>query len=770
MTITLTSALPAITQDNLTIDASNAGVILDGSMVGGLRTPGLDLRASGVAVRGLQIARFPGCGIELRGQHNTIGGDRQVGIGPLGQGNLISGNGICGIGMWDVTTAHNTIQGNLIGVDITGLQAWGNVYDGIHINSTHHNTIQDNVISGNSMAIQACCNTDSSYNVIRDNLMGVGIDGQQPIPNTVFGVLFGDGASYNTLGPGNIIAHNPFGVQVDAVASVGNTVTRNNIHSNVEGGIRLMDGGNANLAAPTLMSFNLAAGAVWGRACGGCRVEVFSDLGDQGSIYEGYATADLSGFFAFDKGSPLSGPHLTATATDGTGNTSPFSKATTGSGAEWVIQTGNYAFMWPLEHKRSTELAENRIGGSSAPPWQFGGSLADYLELELFEPGFKHTHISLNEVEEPIDWSRSEFYFGERDDEWFTLLVENGVSIAYVLSFWDKANHPNGWPEIPSRFTTEEEILRYLEYVRFVVNHLKDRVETYDLWNEPDNTGTRFQYIEPADYVELVRRTVPVIREVYPEAKIMVGSTTYLRDSLPYLEQIIASDIMPLVDVVAWHPMFDTSPEHPDHRNYYYAYPQIVRQLQATAFAHGFRGTFRADEILWCSPDVGWCDFLYTNVTAAKYLGRGVITNLGLDVQVSSCTSHTRKESFEMLRNLATQFAGAQAVQFPVQVQTTITNVAKYTFALPNDSFLVALWNDGIAVDEDPGVNASVELPGFGGYVATGLDPLHSIQQSLITHEDGDTLIIENLLLKDYPLLIQLTPPRQIYLPLVMGK
>jgi hypothetical protein len=52
-------------------------------------------------------------------------------------------------------------------------------------------------------------------------------------------------------------------------------------------------------------------------------VELFSNTGDQGLIYEGATVADLAGDFTFAK--KLSRPNVTATATDEAGNTSPFS-------------------------------------------------------------------------------------------------------------------------------------------------------------------------------------------------------------------------------------------------------------------------------------------------------------------------------------------------------------------------------------------------------------------------------------------------------------
>ena len=81
-TIFVTSELPFIEGSYLTLDASNAGVILDGSQVSGEWTAGLQIVSSNAnMIMGLQITNFPGPGVAISGDsaHNTIGGDRSLG-------------------------------------------------------------------------------------------------------------------------------------------------------------------------------------------------------------------------------------------------------------------------------------------------------------------------------------------------------------------------------------------------------------------------------------------------------------------------------------------------------------------------------------------------------------------------------------------------------------------------------------------------------------------------------------------------------------------
>ncbi len=511
VTIVLRSDLPPITQGRLTLDGSDAGVIVDGSNIPPQTTwpyayaqGGLILLSDGNRVSGLQLVNFPGSGVLVQGDANVIGGDRSRGRGPVGQGNVISGNGIHGIyvnGRYD-----NVVVGNLLGTDVTGRRAFGNRsagvgisgmgsdnriggteakdrnilsgngYAGVQLHNCSGNTVvgnyvgtdidgsaglgnggygvtvevgsfgnlvQANVCSGNGSFSILVSNWGSSYNTVIGNLIGTDASGMSAIPDSE-GILVGDGASFNRIGgygpgeanlvsgnkssgialeagagPGNLVVGNLVGTTISGNAPLGNAILsnssggislrtcdgvtlvegnlvsgndgrgillagdygfairntlgtdptrsgslpnagagfhvrgehnllqnnwiansltgpgievyrwpynairRNSVSGNARRGIELTGGGNAHLAAPVIIGIDPMS--VSGTACPGCTVEVFSDDEDEGRIYEGTTVADASGRFAFAKGSGLMGPYITATATDADGNTSEFS-------------------------------------------------------------------------------------------------------------------------------------------------------------------------------------------------------------------------------------------------------------------------------------------------------------------------------------------------------------------------------------------------------------------------------------------------------------
>ena len=261
-------------------------MILDGSKFQGDNIFGLIINSDHNFIRGLQIVNFNGIAVYLEGGYfNVLGGDRNIGTGPLGQGNLIS-NSYVGINILS-QSGGNVITGNLIGTDLSGTEPNGNYKAGIWL--------EDN-------------------------------QGYQPIRNTI--------------GPGNVIAfngevaktageetHGGIGLDTDLPAT---TITENAIHDNAGPGIfyNITDPApDAYPNPPTILFFDLDAGTVSGHSCKGCVVEIFSTETQDGKIYEGSVTADEYGNFTFRKEQALSGPFLTATARSIGNNTSPFSQS-----------------------------------------------------------------------------------------------------------------------------------------------------------------------------------------------------------------------------------------------------------------------------------------------------------------------------------------------------------------------------------------------------------------------------------------------------------
>jgi hypothetical protein len=270
-TISLTSALPTIT-DAVVIDGyTQAGaspntlatgddavltVELNGAAAGATAN-GLTIRgASNCLIRGLTINRFGAAGLFMSGGSGNVVAGNFIGTDPAGTSslgnhggvslrfassgntiggtapaarNLISGNtNGDGVGLIDVGTKGNVVQGDYIGTDRSGLHALPNTGGGggaggsgvIIYATASDNTIggaapgAGNLISGNhgqGIYMQSVV----TGNVIQGNYIGTDVNGTTALGNTGEGVyIFGTGTERNNTiggtapGAGNVISGN----------------------------------------------------------------------------------------------------------------------------------------------------------------------------------------------------------------------------------------------------------------------------------------------------------------------------------------------------------------------------------------------------------------------------------------------------------------------------------------------------------------------------------------------------------------------------------
>lgn len=301
-------------------DAETYANVVSGNYIG---TNAAGLQALGNGENGVAF---------VNGAHaNTLGGNAPA------LRNVVSGNSNDGVRLYDPGTAHNVVIGNFIGTDATGTAALPNhSWAAIRLsNYAHDNRIggvaagEGNVVSGNDGS--GIGMTDGvTGTLVVGNYIGVDATGLAPLGNGNQGIQIQGDSAKNIIGgeaagAGNRIAYNlSAGITIEGDASLANTLTHNQIYSNTQTGIDLSNGGNAELAAPVLITVT-HGNTVVGTACANCTVEVFSDAANQGRVFEGSVVTDGAGHFTFVAVTPLTGPNVTATATDGNGNTSEFS-------------------------------------------------------------------------------------------------------------------------------------------------------------------------------------------------------------------------------------------------------------------------------------------------------------------------------------------------------------------------------------------------------------------------------------------------------------
>ncbi|MFL5803892.1 MAG: right-handed parallel beta-helix repeat-containing protein [Roseiflexaceae bacterium] len=374
------------------IEASSANTIA-GNIIG--------LPADGIARSNNPVGNQGGIIIADGAHDNLVGGTAP------GARNIISGNDTSaaygqGVYLYGANTTNNTIQGNYIGVDVSGIRPAGNRAQGVLIsNSARGNTIGGTAPgAGNVITYNGAGGIwlGSGSNLVAGNLIGVGADRSTALPNQQNGV--GVQGDNNIIGPDNLIAYsllsgiklnganttiisntlewnrrsgicvagasarirsntiiynggfvdsgiecniqggvvitgtaqteiisntiqNNTGAGITVRAGAENRILSNSISNNSTVGILLLDGGNGDIAPPTIA--RASSTIVAGTSCPSCYVEIFTDDDDEGRKLITATTALTNGaFVAALQPGVIDLPHVTATSTDSSGNTSPF--------------------------------------------------------------------------------------------------------------------------------------------------------------------------------------------------------------------------------------------------------------------------------------------------------------------------------------------------------------------------------------------------------------------------------------------------------------
>jgi len=420
-----------------------------------------------------------------------------------------------------------------------------------------------------------------------------------------------------------------------------------------------------------------------------------------------------------------------------------------------VIQKGNDAPAFKLHTVPSWELADNHIGVW----WEDYGR---YNEPDhIFSNGFTRTRIgSLG------DWGASDQGYPltedtilPRVDDLITEYAENGIIISMPTHVGSEV------PPFQDDFS-QEEIEKILEFTGFIAEHFKGRIAYYEIWNE-------FGHTEEIDtYVNLIEQSTALIKEIDPDAKVIVGAVPgdWLNNEPGYGEYqrfIVSTRFLyalidsvnfqeGTIDGISWHPIYDNIPEDP----YYQEYPQLVQEIQARGSAKGFTGEYFADEILWHTRDEeNWDNGPpVSKIISAKYYLRTITEHRGLGVNVTINTFF-QVPIMGQIRNLNNVLAGAEpadTLTITVEPGVEIEYLRQYAFTLPNGDFLLAVWRNGSAVEDDIGILSTLTIADVSASSVTGINVFYGFKQELIAETVNNNLVIHDLLVKDYPTFIKI--------------
>ncbi|HEX3720390.1 MAG TPA: M12 family metallopeptidase [Verrucomicrobiae bacterium] len=263
-------------QRNYISGGAGNGISMGGSNVTGNLISGNFI---GTTPDGMDALGNQGIGVYVESgpQSNLIGGAL------AGAGNLISANGGDGIQLWGPGTEFNTVQGNLVGADVTGKDGLGNYGSGLSIISGPElNTIGGatdaarNIFSGNQNGLYLF---DATNNLVEGDYIGTDVSGETALSNGSQGVLLIGGSESNQL-TGNVIAGNVNnGIYISDSGTGTNFVQANKIGVAADG-VTALGNGNQGIFIFGDSSGNVIGFDVSGNGAG----NIIADNTDEGVI------------------------------------------------------------------------------------------------------------------------------------------------------------------------------------------------------------------------------------------------------------------------------------------------------------------------------------------------------------------------------------------------------------------------------------------------------------------------------------------------------
>jgi hypothetical protein len=420
------------------------------------------------------------------------------------------------------------------------------------------------------------------------------------------------------------------------------------------------------------------------------------------------------------------------------------------------------------------------------------------------DAGFKWARMGYHD--DPINWhwvekERGQLAMDPEADTAVTELVESGVNVIMALGFGNRLytqpgearKLPQLWEwyyENPAPPTTPEALEAWGRYVRYMAEHFRDRVRVFEVWNEWNIPVYWGGEPSAAHYLAVACTAIPILREVCPQAKIMLGSWagfpsgigTWSAEELAAKEQEllylrVTHELAREVDVIGWHPFYQTDTALPRFRTY----AADVRALRKLLAQWGFQGECMATEWNYganyppTDPPNWWGDFAASEIEKAKYVAQLTVKHTALNLVSCFCEMHNAvypldlsllrrafaadpipslqpQAAYYVLRNLATALEDLEPAEFAYRLATS-AEVECYALGTEQERVL-ALWQPGRAHDTCEGTPIDVWV-GLPCASVSGYDLINGTLQELVLEERDGGVLLRGILVRDYPLLLR---------------
>lgn len=424
--------------------------------------------------------------------------------------------------------------------------------------------------------------------------------------------------------------------------------------------------------------------------------------------------------------------------------------------------------------------------------------------------GVKWVRIGYHD--DPINWHRVERVKGVLDldplaEESVKVLAENGINVIFCLDF---GNRLYSGPEkrqftqlpewnwcMPNPPTTPEALEGWERYVEYMVGMFKGCVHTWEIWNEWTAACYWGDVENPDAFAEIVRRTVPIIRRLDPDSKIMLGSVAAGIWGLGKMaesdyENYVATDFKARiwkmfakdVDAVGYHPFYNATP------GWLPEYADDIAGFRKWLGSVGFAGTVHASE--WnvngrpteidpADAPAVWCGIhTMTEFQKAKLVAQVMALHAAYGQPSCFCEMYSAfyaqtelslfkgsllqdpvspiqpTAAYYALRNLATAMDGFEPTgAFCARLgELDGKTVHAYPFADGERKGVAVWWQDCTWEDGYRQIADTLEIGVEAKGDVVAYDPVNGVRQVLDARTGDGKTLVEGLMLSDSPLFI----------------
>ncbi len=453
---------------------------------------------------------------------------------------------------------------------------------------------------------------------------------------------------------------------------------------------------------------------------------------------------------------------------------------------------------------RGATIAVNATRHDEMPP----NSQSKALWPVQWDMGAKWVRMGYHD--DPINWHRVERVKGRLEvdpvaDAAVTACKEHGQNVIMCLNF---GNRLYSGPErrrftqlaewnwcMPNPPTTKEALEAWDRYVVFMCEHFRDRVHSFEIWNEWNISVYWGDEPDTEAYCEIVRRTIPIIRRHAPGCKVMLGATSgafrgIARQTPAQVEErerkdqrfVVWKRFAKDVDEIGYHPFYNPRPGS------LLGYSDDIRAFRSWLVRQGFSGTLHASE--WNingratpldpadAPNI-WCGtYTQSEVAKAKEVLQQMVRHAGFGIPSCFCEAYQAfyaqtelslfkgsllqdpvaplqpTATYYVLRNAAAQMDGFEPADFVPEVAGLDGKLAAaFAFSYGARRGAAVWYEDDQRADDYRQMPATLTLP----FVVKGLracDPVNGVSQRLSASVENGRTVVRGLMVGDAPLFV----------------